>query len=180
MTTADSDSQPAGTSLLARAYLAEARRRLAACHERITHCLGQLDDPQVWWRARPALNSIGNLVLHLCGNLRQWLVSGVGGAADVRDRPAEFAEQGPIPKQELLSRLATAVRTADAALGGVEESRLLEARRIQGFDETVLSAIFDSLSHLAGHTQEIVFVTRLQLGDAYRFAWVPATPEQGG
>jgi hypothetical protein len=164
---------------VARAYLAEARRRLAACHERITHCLGQLDDAQVWWRARDALNSIGNLVLHLCGNLRQWLVAGVGGAADVRDRPAEFAEQGPIPKEELLRRLAQVVRAADEALSRVEDGRLLEARRIQGFDETVLSAIFDSLSHLAGHTQEIVFVTRLQLGEAYRFAWAPATPEQG-
>ena len=179
MTASSSDSQRPATSLLGRAYLAESRRRLAACHERITHCLGQLDDAQVWWRARPALNSIGNLVLHLCGNLRQWLVSGVGGAADVRDRPAEFAEQGPIPKEELLRRLGAVVRAADNALSRVEDSRLLEARRIQGFDETVLSAIFDSLAHLAGHTQEIVFVTRLQLGDAYRFAWAPATPEQG-
>jgi Protein of unknown function (DUF1572) len=179
MTPSDSESRRSGTSLVARAYLAEARRRLAACHDRIMHCLGQLDDAQVWWRARPALNSIGNLVLHLCGNLRQWLVSGVGGAADIRDRPAEFAEQGPIPKEELLRRLAAVVRAADDAIGRVEETRLLEARRIQGFDETVLTAVLDSLSHLAGHTQEIVYVTRLQLGDAYRFAWVPSSPEQG-
>jgi hypothetical protein len=166
-------------SSLARAYLAESRRRLASCHERIAHCLGQLDDAQVWWRAQPGLNSIGNLVLHLCGNLRQWLVFGVGGAADVRNRPAEFAEQGPIARDELLRLLTEVVRAAGEALARVEGGRLLEARRIQGFEETVLSAIFDSLAHLAGHTQEIVFMTRLQLGDAYRFAWVPATPEQG-
>ena len=164
---------------IGHAYLAEARRRLAACHARIRHCLDQLGDAQLWWRPRPSMNSVANLVLHLCGNLRQWIVSGVGGAPDVRDRPAEFAEEGPIPKADLLRRLDAAVEEADAALAGVGDARLLEPRRIQGFDETALSAIFDSLSHLAGHTQEIVHLTRLQLGETYLFAWTPATPEQG-
>jgi hypothetical protein len=167
------------TASIGRAYVAEARRRLAASVKRIEHCLGQLDDAQVWWRPREAMNSIGNLVLHLCGNLRQWLVAGVGGAADVRDRPQEFAERDPIPRDELLRRLGEVVQQADAALAGLTDAGLLEPRRIQGFDETVLSAIFDSLAHLAGHAQEVVLLTRLQLGDAYTFAWVPATPEQG-
>jgi hypothetical protein len=164
---------------IGQAYVAEARRRLAAGHAKIRHCLDQLDDDQVWWRPRTSMNSIANLVLHLCGNLRQWIVSGVGGAADVRDRPAEFAERGLIPKAELLRRLEAAVREADAALAGVAEARLLDVRRIQGFDETVLAAVFDSLSHLAGHTQEIVHMTRHQLGDRYLYAWTPETPEQG-
>jgi hypothetical protein len=64
-----------------------------------------LNDEQLWWRSQPSLNCIGNLILHLCGNLRQWIVSGVGGAADLRDRPAEFAERGPIAKEELLNWL---------------------------------------------------------------------------
>jgi hypothetical protein len=164
---------------IGQAYVAEVRRRLAACHERIAHCLGQLDDAQVWWRPRDSMNSIGNLVLHLCGNLRQWIVAGVGGASDVRDRPAEFAERRAIPRDELVRRLAEVVRDADAALGRAGDEQLLAPRRVQGFEGTVLSVACDSISHLAGHTQEIVFVTRLQLGDAYRFAWVPATPEQG-
>jgi hypothetical protein len=164
---------------IGQAYLAGARRRLAACHERIRHCLDQLNDDQVWWRPRPDMNSIANLVLHLCGNLRQWIVGGVGGAADTRDRPQEFAEREPIPREELLRRLADVVGEADAVLSQTAETRLLEPRRIQGFDETVLSAIFDSLAHLAGHTQEIVYITRLQQGKDYQFAWAPATPEQG-
>jgi hypothetical protein len=138
-----------------------------------------LDDNQVWWRPHKSMNSIANLVLHLCGNLRQWIVAGVGGATDVRDRPQEFAEQEPIPKRELLVRLEEVVGEADAVLAEVTERRLLEPRRIQGFDETVLSAILDSLAHLSGHTQEIVCLTRMQRGDAYHFAWTPATPEQG-
>jgi hypothetical protein len=162
-----------------QAYLAEARRRLGACHDKLRHCLDQLGDAQLWWRPRPTMNSIANLVLHLCGNLRQWIVSGVGGAADARDRPAEFAERGVIPKAELLRRLDEVVREADAVLAAVADTRLLEPRRIQGLDETALSAIFDSLSHLAGHTQEIVHLTRLQLGETYLFAWTPAAPEEG-
>jgi hypothetical protein len=168
----------ATTPDIGQAYLTAARQRLAACHDRIRHCIFQLDDTQVWWRPAPAMNSIANIVLHLCGNLRQWIVAGVGGA-DVRNRPQEFAEQGPIPTADLLGRLEQVVREADSALARLDGGRLLEPRRIQGFDETALSAIFGSLAHLAGHTQEIVYITRLQCGDAYRFAWAPATPEQG-
>jgi hypothetical protein len=172
-------SDTSGDRRVGRAYLAEARRRLSAGHERIKHCVGQLDDGRVWWRPSESMNSVANILLHLCGNLRQWLVAGVGGAADFRDRPREFAERGPIPRDELLRRLAAVVAQADAVLAGLDEARLLDARRIQGFDETVLSAVFDCLSHLSGHAQEIVYVTRLQLGEAYRFAWAPETTEQG-
>src|SRR5437763_5438710 len=79
-----------------------------AC-DRIKHCLRQLNDEQIWRRPHPSLNSIGNLTLHLCGNLRQWIVAGIGGAADIRDRPAEFAERGPVPKTDLLFKLEEVV-----------------------------------------------------------------------
>jgi hypothetical protein len=164
---------------LAAAVGAAAAHELDSALSRIRHCLGQLTDTQVWHRSRPGLNSIGNLLLHLCGNLRQWIVAGVGGAPDVRNRSAEFAEQGPLPKDELLRRLQTVVEEAKRTLAGVDARRLAEARRIQGFDVTGVGAIFDSVPHFRGHTQEIVHMTRLLLGDAYRFAWTPATPEQG-
>jgi hypothetical protein len=164
---------------LASAYISQARKHLADRIERIRHCVGQLDDEQVWWRPQDSMNSVGNILLHLGGNLRQWIVSGVGGRPDTRDRPAEFAARGPIPKVELIRRLEAVVAEADAALTALDASRLLETHRIQGFDETVLSAIWGSLEHLSGHAQEIVYITRLQLGDRYRFAWTPTTPEQG-
>jgi hypothetical protein len=164
---------------LAAAVGTAAAHELASALSRIQHCLGQLSDEQVWRRSQPGLNSIGNVILHLCGNLRQWVVAGVGGAADVRDRPAEFAERGPIPKGELLRRLEAAVAEAGHVLASVNARRLTEVRRIQGFDVTGLAAIFDSVPHFRGHTQEIVHMTRLQLGDAYQFAWAPTTPEQG-
>jgi hypothetical protein len=158
---------------LAGAVGAAAADELTSALGKIKHCLDQLTDEQVWWRPRPALNGIGNLLLHLCGNVRQWIVAGLGGAADVRDRSAEFAERGPISKEELLRRLDTVVAQAKGILPGLSADQLLKVRRIQGFDVTGLGALFDSIPHFRGHTQEIIHLTRLQLGDAYRFAWTP-------
>jgi hypothetical protein len=164
---------------LAAAVGIEAAQELTEALDRIKHCLGQLTDEQVWWRSQPSLNSIGNLILHLAGNIRQWIVAGLDGVADVRDRPAEFAESATILKSELLRKLDAVVGEAKAVLGRLTARQLLEVRRIQGSDVTGLAAIFDSVPHFRGHTQEIVHLTRLQLGDAYKFAWAPTTPEQG-
>jgi hypothetical protein len=164
---------------LAAAVGTAATDELDSALNRIKHCLGQLSDEQVWWRSQPQLNSIGNLILHLCGNVRQWVVSGIGRAKDIRHRPAEFAEHGPIPKADLIHKLDAVVDDAKAVLGRLTAGQLLEPRRIQGADVTGLAAIFDSIPHFRGHTQEIVSMTRLQLGDAYKFAWTPTTPEQG-
>ena len=97
----------------------------------------------------------------------------------MRNRPGEFAEQGPVPKDELVRSLEAVVEEAKRILAGVNARQLTEARRIQGFDVTGAAAIFDSVPHFRGHTQEIVHMTRVQLGDAYRLQWQPLTPEQG-
>lgn len=167
------------TPSIGAAYLAASRNRLTHCTSRIRHCVEQMSDEQVWWRPHESMNSTANILLHLCGNLRQWIISGVGGAPDARNRPQEFAERTFIPRAELLARLEAVAAEADAVMARLTDADLLQPRRIQGFDETVLSALYDTLAHLNGHMQEIVYITRLQLGDAYRFAWAPTTPEQG-
>ena len=129
---------------VARAVIHESRLCLDGCVDRIRHCLDQLSDEQVWWRPREGLNSIGNLVLHLTGNVRQWIVAGIGGATDIRHRPQEFAEAGPIPKDELLRRLADVVAQASDVVSRVTAEQLLARRRIQGYDVTGLGALFDS------------------------------------
>src|SRR4051812_40116124 len=85
---------------------------------RIEHCLGQLTDEQAWWRPRADLNSVGNLVLHLAGNVSQLICSGLGGAPDARDRQAEFDARGPVPRADLLAGLRAAVADAVAVLTG--------------------------------------------------------------
>jgi uncharacterized damage-inducible protein DinB len=164
---------------LATAVGTEAAGELTKALDRIKHCLGQLSDEQIWRRPSESIHSIGNLILHLCGNLRQWIVSGLGGAKDVRDRPKEFSERGPFAKEELLQRLEAVVNEAKAVLARQTARQLLDARRIQGFDVTGLEAIFDSVPHFRGHTQEVIHMTRYLVGDAYKFAWTPTMPEEG-
>jgi uncharacterized damage-inducible protein DinB len=164
---------------IAAAVAKEAGAELDDALLKIKHCMRQLTDEQVWWRPAASMNSIANLILHVCGNLRQWITSGVGGAEDARDRPKEFSERDPIAKNELLRRLDVAVAEAKAALANASATDLLQQRRIQGFDVTGLGAIFHSVSHFRGHTQEIIHMTRCLLADDYKFAFVPTTPEQG-
>ena len=125
------------------------------------------------------MNSIANLLLHMCGNLRQWDISGVGGAPDTRNRPLEFSERGPISKAELLQRLETTIAGVKKVLGETDPPEMVNERRIQGFEVTGIAAVFHSVAHFQGHVQEIVHLTRSQLGDAYEFSFVPATPEEG-
>lgn len=157
----------------------EAGDELDDAVRKIRHCLKQLSDEQVWWRPAASMNSIANLVLHLCGNVRQWITAGVGDAEDNRDRPKEFSERGPMLKEELLRRLDAAVGEAKTALANTSTSALLKRVQIQSFDVTGIGAIIHSISHFRGHTQEIVHMTRCQLGEDYEFAFVPKTPEQG-
>jgi hypothetical protein len=147
--------------------------------KRIRHCVDQLSDEQVWGRDGPAMNSIGNLILHLCGNVRQWIVAGMGGTADIRNRPTEFAERGPIARAELQRRLEGVVTEATAVVARQTAADWLRTRRIQGYEVTGLEALLNTVPHFRGHTQEIVHMTRRLLGDAYQFAWRPQTPEQG-
>jgi hypothetical protein len=164
---------------VAAAIAAAAARELNQALDRIKHCLGQLSEEQVWQRESEAMNSIGNLILHLCGNLRQWIVAGVGGEKDVRQRPREFAERGPNPKTELLHRLETVVAQAIAAVKKATAQDLMQQRCIQGFEVNGLEAIFDSIPHFRGHTQEIIHMTRSLLGHGYKFAWAPSSPQEG-
>jgi hypothetical protein len=160
-------------------YLAECRATLANALRKIEHCLDQLSDADLWWRQHASHNSIQNILLHLCGNLRQWILHGVGGAPDERDRPREFTDRAELSKADLAETLRQTVAKCDRVLAALPPEGLLEPRRIQGFNVTVLAAIFDTVSHFVGHQHQIVYITRLRLEDAYRFQWAPATPEQG-
>lgn len=171
---------PAETASVGSAFVAEARATLAGAHRKIEHCLTQLSDADLWWKQHESHNSIQTVILHLCGNLRQWILHGVGDQSDIRDRPQEFSDRSERSKSDLNAMLRDTVEQCDRVLAAMPLDRLLQPRRIQGFDTTLLSAIFDTISHFVGHQHQIVYITRLRLGDAYQFQWAPVGVEQGG
>lgn len=168
----------APNSAVAREYLAEARAELALCHRKIRHCIEQLNDEQIWWRAGDEFNSVANLLLHLSGNISQRILSLVGGQSDHRNRDQEFSERGPIAKADLLARFDDVIERTDAVLATLSPDRLLETRRFRMLtgevEGTLLKLILQTLVHLGGHTQEIVALARVQLRDRYRFLQTPA------
>lgn len=160
-------------------FTSEAAKTLLGSYARIEHCLNQLSDAEIWWRPRPEMNAIGNLILHLCGNVEQWILAPVADRLPERNRPAEFAQREPIAKSELQAKLATTVNLAAAAIRSVAEAEaLLAARRVQGHDTNVLAAVFHSVAHFEGHAQEIIGMTRQIRGEGYVFLWVPKSAEQ--
>jgi hypothetical protein len=154
-------------------FRAEARNQLAASGKLISHCVAQLSDEQIWHRQRDDLNSIGNLLLHLAGNLAQRFGSGINGEPDRRDRPREFTERSAIPKAALMSRLDEAIAAADTILQNFDPASLNELRPYATFAGTVeisvMAVIFRTLVHLNGHAQEILYMTRVKLEGGYEF-----------
>ncbi len=141
---------------------------------KIERCLERLTDEQIWWRANEESNSIGNLVLHLCGNARQWIVCGVGGAVSTRDRDAEFAQRDTIERERLLSLLRTTIADVDTTLRDLgprlnDPQTLLERHTIQGSDVDVLEAIFHVTEHFSMHTGQIIMLTKMLTGSDMRF-----------
>lgn len=155
---------------LGDAFLLQARSHLNDDFmPKIRKCLDILSEEEVWWRAHETNNSVGNLLLHLAGNVRQWIVSGIGGMPDCRDRPQEFSERDPIPKEVLWSKLQQAVAEASQALKSFPARLLLEKRTIQRFDTTALQAIFHVVEHFSMHTGQIIYVTKLREGKDLKF-----------
>lgn len=132
---------------------------------RIERAVARLSDEQIWWRPNEASNSVGNLLLHLAGNIRQWIVSGIGGAPDDRRRQAEFDERGPVPRDEALGRLRRAIADADAVLAALDPAALRERRTTQKLDVTVLEAIYHVVEHCSMHTGQIIYVVKSFSGD---------------
>ena len=127
---------------------------------RIEDCLGRLTNEQIWLRHSDNENAVGNLVLHLCGNVNQWIGSGIGGKADVRERHKEFEARSG----ELGTRLKDTITEATKIIRNVPAARLADRLKIQGYDTTGLKAIYHVVDHFAGHTAQIIFATKLLTG----------------
>jgi uncharacterized damage-inducible protein DinB len=139
-------------------YSASKLRELAS---RIDVCLDQLSEEQIWARGKESENAVGNLVLHLCGNVGQWIVSTIGNRPDTRDRPSEFAARGNATKGELRARLSRTMEAALAVIEGLTPAQLSPRHTIQGYDVSVLEAIYHVVEHFSMHTGQIIFATKL-------------------
>jgi hypothetical protein len=136
---------------------------------RIDTCVRKLTPKQIWMRAEANQNAVGNLLLHLNGNVQQWILHGVGGEPDLRDRNAEFAATDGAGANELLARLQRTVEEAVSLLHALPVGRLMESVRTQGYDCTVLAAIYHVVEHFAGHTFQIIYATKLLTGEDLGF-----------
>ena len=128
---------------------------------KIERCLERLTEEQIWWRPNEQSNSIGNLLLHLSGNARQWIVCGVGGGTDARDRDAEFAQREVIAREDLHSLLKRTLADVDATLAQLDANQLLERRTIQGSNVSALEAILHVVEHFSMHTGQLILLTKL-------------------
>ena len=146
----------------ARLFLDTARQSLVDEHwPRLRECVSSLSDEQLWWRANEASNSIGNLLLHLDGNIGQWIVANFNRVEASRDRPHEFSERGPVPAASLIARLGSTVEEAGAVLARITPADLTSMFQIQGYTVTGLHAIYHSIEHFALHYGQIAYITKM-------------------
>jgi uncharacterized damage-inducible protein DinB len=142
---------------------------------KIERSLDPLSDDDIWWRPNEASNSIGNLILHLCGNVTMWIIGGVGKLPFERNRQAEFDERNQIPATDLKARLRETVQRAEDVLKAVSERDLLSRRQIQGYDVTVLEAIYHVVEHFGMHTGQIILLSKARVGRELNL-WEPPKP----
>jgi uncharacterized damage-inducible protein DinB len=158
---------------VSRVFIIKSRSLLVSDYmPKIERCLDRLTETDVWWRPNEASNSIGNLVLHLCGNVTMWILGGVGELSFERNRQLEFDERRQIPAADLRRRLTSVVQDADRVIGSVAGDRLLHRRHIQGYDVTVLEAIYHVIEHFGMHTGQIILLAKARVGQDLRL-WEP-------
>jgi uncharacterized damage-inducible protein DinB len=157
-----------------KSFLMESRQSIAVYHmPRLIRCLKLLSEKDIWWRPNAASNSVGNLVLHLSGNVRQWIISGLGEEQDKRDRDREFSERGPISRRALIALIRGTVAEASSVLHRLSEDSLLGIHDIQGYRVSGMYAVFQVVHHFAYHTGQIIFVTKWKLGKDLHFTRLP-------
>lgn len=158
------------TEELKDALIAEVQVRLYdESLPRILKCLDQLSNEQIWWRPNESSNSIGNLVLHLCGNVTQWIYSGLGGFPDQRTRQVEFDERRILDKEELRELLVLTLDKIKPIIMNLKESELLQPRPVQTFTESGLTILIHVTEHFSYHTGQIAYITKLLSGKPLGF-----------
>lgn len=142
-------------------FLEHSRKKLLVeWWPRLRTTVASLNEEQLWWRPNEASNSIGNLLLHLNGNVRQWMVASFNGQEDLRDRPAEFRERSGGSAPEVLAKLGATMDEAGTVLSRLMEEDLLTPMEIQGHPVTGLDAVYQVVEHFGLHYGQIVYIVK--------------------
>src|SRR2546423_1097991 len=153
------------TTDAAKLFIAESRSFLSSDYmPKIERCLEALTDEDVWWRADEGSNSIGNLLLHLEGSTRGWILNVAGGSDSPRERQQGFDERERIPRAGLIARLRRTLAEADEVLARLDPGILLERRKSQWEEVTVLWAVYHAVEHFAMHTGQIIMLAKMRAG----------------
>jgi uncharacterized damage-inducible protein DinB len=145
-------------------FLESAADKLRVYCDRIEICLGKLSDEQIWARGSENENAIGNLVLHLTGNVRQWIISSLGEDPDQRDRNSEFDARTGFNGTQLSSKLRDTVEDASAIIAGLTTEQLTRTYEIQKYKVSGVEAVFHVAEHFSQHTGQIIFATKMLTG----------------
>ncbi len=151
-------------SEIATLFLNYSTQKLDQMAKHIQDCMGKLNTEQIWQRHAAPENAIGNLILHLCGNMRQWIMHGVGGAPDIRTRDAEFYTTDSLSPEQLIRLLQSTFQEASLVISTVPHERLTERTHPQNHDVSVLDAIYLVVGHVQQHTGQIILLTKQMLG----------------
>lgn len=141
-------------------FIEQSLHRMHENTSRIAKCLDELSEQEVWHRPNEASNSVGNLILHLCGNIRQYAISSLGELPDTRTRDAEFQAEGGFNKEELLKLLTDTIKIAEVIIQTTDDESLLQKREVQCYNLSGVGIIIHVVEHYSYHTGQIVFWTK--------------------
>ena len=148
-------------SELAAIFLDFSRKKLLTQYwPRLKTCVEPMTVEQVWWRPNEASNSVGNLILHLNGNVTQWIVAAFNKDEDKRNRPEEFAAQGGLTAADLLSRLGATIAEVEKVLDRLTVDDLLATYVIQGYTVRGLDAVYQAIEHFGLHYGQIAYISK--------------------
>ena len=150
--------------MIAALFIDHSVNKLRQMTTALSTCLGKLTEEQIWARQGERENAVGNLILHLCGNMRQWIGHGVAGQRDIRVRDAEFSARDGMSVAELQQKLTETVEQAIATIQGLSAERLGEGIVPQGKEVSVLEAVYQVVGHFQQHTGQIQFITKRMTG----------------
>jgi hypothetical protein len=154
-------------------FLKQTSDRFKEAFDRSLKAINQLDAQQIWIRPSSESNSVGIILQHLIGNLKQWVCAGIGGVDFHRNRPEEFKDEAHPSRDEIVGKFIELAHAIEAVLNRIPADSLHSPRRIQGTDATVMSALLKALTHLEFHEGQILYIAKLLLNEKYVEIWGP-------